>query len=56
MPEGYRLWVSESRKVLVRLWDEGAMHDHPNEQVCEVSIREDPSGIWGPPVILKEEK
>lgn len=42
-----KLYVSEDRTVLVRVWDEG---------VVEVATREDPSGIWGPPVRVMPER
>ena len=43
----YRLWVDETRTVLVRAWDDGIM---------EVATREHPDAIWGPPVRLREER
>lgn len=42
----YRLWVNETRTLLVRLWDNGTV---------EVARREHESHIWGPPVTLTEE-
>jgi hypothetical protein len=42
-----RLWVNESRTVMVRLWGSGTV---------EVATRKDPSHTWGPPVYLEEEK
>lgn len=42
----YRLFVNDDRTVLVRVWDSGEM---------EVSTREDPNGIWGPPIRMTEE-
>ena len=47
MPEDYRLFVSADDRVLVRIWTDGTV---------EVSTREHPGDIWGPPVIVKEEK
>ena len=43
----YRLWVNDSRTILVRLWDNGGI---------EVATRETPDHTWGPPVWLREEK
>ena len=43
----YRLWVSDDRTMLVRLWDDGTI---------EVCRRDDAHGIWGPPVALTEER
>jgi hypothetical protein len=43
----YRLWVNDERTVLVRLWASGEL---------EVAIRSDPAAIWGPPILLTEEK
>ena len=42
----YRLWVSDDRCTLVRLW---------NNRTLEVCRRNEPDGIWGPPVTLAEE-
>jgi hypothetical protein len=43
----YRLWVSEDRTRLVRLWGDGSM------EICE---RPDPGAIWGPPITVTEER
>ena len=43
----YRLWVSEDRTVLVRLWGDGTV---------EVCTRPDGFAVWGPPVLLREEE
>ena len=43
----YRLWVSEERTVLVRMWADGKV---------EVATRETSDHTWGPPVWLTEEK
>jgi len=45
--DGYRLWVNEARTVLVRLWDDGTL---------ELATRESSEHVWGPPMVLKEEK
>jgi hypothetical protein len=42
-----RLWVSEDRTRLVRLWADGSM------EICE---RPDPGAIWGPPIAVQEER
>jgi hypothetical protein len=44
---GYRLWVSEDRCTLVRMWDSGKV---------EVARRNASWETWGPPVVLTEEK
>lgn len=41
----YRLWLNDERTVLVRLWPDGQM---------EVSTRETPDHIWGPPILVSE--
>ena len=43
----YRLWVSEDRRTLIRIWENG---------VAEAAFRVDPYATWGPPVKLVEEK
>lgn len=43
----YRLWVSEDRKVLVRMWDNGHV---------EVCVRPEQEGIWSPPISVFEER
>lgn len=43
----YRLFVNDTRTVLVRLWDNDTM---------EVATRETPAHTWGPPIYLTEEK
>lgn len=45
--ETYRLWVNEERTMLVRLWSGGGM---------EVATRSVPGAVWGPPVMLVEER
>jgi hypothetical protein len=61
----YRLWVSEDRCTLVRVWIElvdmtgagsGDREILPGATAVEVATREDPSHTWGPPVTLAEEK
>jgi len=42
----YRLFVSDDRTVLVRMWEDG---------VVEVCSRPAGIAIWGPPVMLAEE-
>jgi len=42
----YRLWVNETRTVLVRLWDNGDV---------EVAARETAAHTWGPPTHCTEE-
>ena len=46
-PATYRLWVNDTRTVLVRLWDTGRI---------EVATRPDRNATWGPPTWLAEEK
>lgn len=43
----YRLWVNESRTVLVRFWKSGTV---------EVATRETPAHTWGPPIVCDEEQ
>jgi hypothetical protein len=52
--DDYRLFVNEDRTVMVRIWtaDES---DAPHG-IVEVATREHPSGVWGPPKVLKEER
>jgi hypothetical protein len=45
--DSYRLWVNTERTVYVRLWDSGKV---------EVATRPASDHIWGPPVLLEEEK
>lgn len=53
----YRLWVSEDRCLLMRMW-----YDTPSDYVVgkpanvEIATRESPAHTWGPPVPLTEEK
>jgi hypothetical protein len=47
MPRDYRLFVNDERTVLVRIWVDGRV---------EVCTREDSDGIWGPPVLVEEER
>ncbi len=42
----YRLWVSEDRLTLVRVWDNGT---------CEIAMRLSPWVTWGPPIQLTKE-
>ena len=46
-PPIYRIWVNEERTVLVRSWDSGQV---------EVSVRDDPAAIWGPPIPMMREE
>lgn len=52
---GYRLWVSEDRCTLVRMW-ESIDTSEAGHFVVEVATRAHPSHTWGPPVTLTEEK
>jgi hypothetical protein len=47
MTTPYRLWVSEDKLTLVRLWPDGS---------CEVATRTHPDHSWGPPTKLAEEQ
>ena len=47
MSEDYRLFVSVDDRTFVRIWSDGTV---------EVSTREHPGDIWGPPVVVVEEK
>ena len=42
-----RLWVNDSRTILVRMFDNG---------LVEIATRVTPAHTWGPPVRLHEEK
>lgn len=42
----YRLWVSDSRTVLVRLWEDGTL---------EVATRDQSGHTWGLPINMTEE-
>lgn len=42
---GYRIFLNEERTVLVTIWRTGEI---------TVALRDDASGIWGPPIRLKE--
>ena len=46
-PGRVRVWVSDDRRTLVRLWASGEM---------ELAWREGPSHTWGPPIVLHEER
>ena len=46
MPELYRLFVNDEGTILVRIWHDGT---------TEVSTREAPGHIWGPPIRVREE-
>ncbi len=61
----YRLWVSEDRCTLVRVWidqvDVTELGDSepqilPGATMCEVARRDHPSHTWDPPITLTEEK
>ena len=43
----YRLWVNDTRTVMIELWEDGT---------CTVATREKPSHTWGPPITMREEK
>lgn len=47
MPEGYKLYLNDDRTVMVRIWDDGQ---------TEVATRDSSDGMWGPPVIVTEER
>jgi hypothetical protein len=51
MSEDYRLFVNDEKTVLVRIWGEGTP-----TVLAEVATREHPDAIWGPPVVVKEER
>jgi hypothetical protein len=46
----YRLWVSDDRCLLVRLWN-----DLGKGEELEVATRKSPYDTWGPPIRLSEE-
>ena len=52
MPRDYRLFVNDERTVLVRIWDA----PDGREPFVEVCRRDAVDEIWGPPVIVKEER
>ncbi len=43
----YRLWVNDESTILARMWHDGSM---------EISTRRDRRDIWGPPILLNEER
>jgi hypothetical protein len=43
----HRIFTDERQKVLVQLWEA--------EGVIEISFRDDPGDVWGPPIPLIEE-
>jgi hypothetical protein len=47
MAEDHRLFVNEERTVLITVWPDGTM---------TVALRDSSSGVWGPPVVMREEK
>ncbi len=55
----YRLWVSDDRCTLLRIWgpaiDVTTSRTNPDDKIVEVAIRETPNHTWGPPVSLYEE-
>jgi hypothetical protein len=52
MTENHRVFVSADRKMLVQLWEE----DERAQAQVEVATRPHPDAVWGPPVLLAEEK
>ena len=44
-PQSYRVWVSENRTLMVRIWAGGKI---------EAATRETADHIWGPPIELEE--
>jgi hypothetical protein len=42
----YVIWLNPERTVMVRRWDSGEM---------EVTFRDDPSHVWGPPIRVEPE-
>lgn len=61
MPEGYRLFVNDDNTVMVRIWASagstvgaGVGSYNLADTHIEVATREDPGGIWGPPVEVSE--
>lgn len=53
----YALFVNEERTVMVRIWRTGEMEVAVREdRWVEVAVREDRWAIWGPPILVKEEK
>lgn len=48
MPGDYDLWVSEDRKLMVRVWRE--------IDKAEAATRDDPGHTWGPPIKLERER
>ena len=53
MPDDCRLYVNEERTVMVRIWDTSLAYSIVE---MEVSRRENPSDVWGPPIVVTEEK
>lgn len=47
--ETYRLFVNDDRTVMVRIWWD-------DDSTLEVATRSHPDAVWGPPVLLEEEK
>jgi hypothetical protein len=55
--DDYRLFVNKDRTVLVTLWPvTSAERARGVPQMVEVATREHSDAIWGPPVVLREEK
>jgi hypothetical protein len=43
----YKIWANAESTVLVRMWASGNV---------EVSLRDEPGAIWGPPIKMEEER
>jgi hypothetical protein len=55
--DDYRLFVNDDRTMLVTLWPvTSAERARGVPQMVEVATREHSDAIWGPPVVLREEK
>jgi hypothetical protein len=55
--DDYRLFVNEDRTVMVRIWRPAFVPFTPCvADVLEVATRDAPGDVWGPPVLVKEEK
>jgi hypothetical protein len=53
MSDDYRLFVSPDGTKMVRIWLAQILGE---DETVEIATRDHPDAIWGPPVVLKEER